>query len=81
MPMLQLMLKGVTLNDEFSGHRIHEPLSGNGCVGDVLYVSQHDQEFVAADPGHGVLFTPPFLKPFCNLLAEEGRRPSARASR
>ena len=37
----------VTLNDEFSGHCIHEPLSGNCCIGDVLYVSQHDKKFVS----------------------------------
>ena len=41
-------IEGVTLDDEFSGHCIHEPLSGNGCVGYILYVSQHDEEFVAA---------------------------------
>src|ERR1017187_5498870 len=33
----------VTLDDEFSGHCIHEPLSGNCCAGDLLYRSQHNE--------------------------------------
>jgi hypothetical protein len=32
------------------------------------YRRQHDEEFVSAQPGHGVLFTRPSLKPFCNFL-------------
>ena len=41
-------LAGVPLDDEFSRHCIDEPLSGDRRVGHVLYVSQHDEEFVAA---------------------------------
>ena len=73
--------KGVTLNDEFGGNCIHEPLSRNCCVGDVLHGSQHDEEFVSTDSGYCVLFTRPCLQPLCNLLQKQGRRPSARASR
>ena len=40
--------KGVTLNDEFSGHCIHKPLSGNCCVGYVFYIGEHNEEFVSA---------------------------------
>jgi hypothetical protein len=58
----------VTLSDEFSGHCIHEPLSGDGCVGCVLYSSQHNEELVSADSGYCVLFTRPFLQPLCDLL-------------
>ena len=60
--------KGVTLNDEFSDNCIHEPLSRNGCVGDILYRSQDDKKFVSAYSGYGVLFTRPFLQAFCDLL-------------
>ena len=34
----------------------------------LLYRSQHNKEFVSAYPGHGVLFTSPFLQAFCDLL-------------
>src|SRR5690349_19509385 len=61
----------MTLNDEFSGHCIHQPLSGNCCVGDVLYVSQHDEEFVSGQPGHGVLCPRPSLEAFCNVLQQK----------
>jgi hypothetical protein len=40
MPMLQLIFRDMPLNDEFSGHCVHEPLSGNRYVGHVLDVSQ-----------------------------------------
>jgi hypothetical protein len=40
--------KGVTLNDEFCDHCTHDPLSGNCYVGDVLYASEQDEEFVSA---------------------------------
>ena len=59
------------MNDEFSGHRIHDPFSGDCCVGYVLYSSQHDDEFVSAYPGHCVLFTRTSLKSFCNVLQEK----------
>jgi hypothetical protein len=50
---------------------MHEPLSGDCCVGCVLYSSQHNEEFVSAYPGHCVLFTRKSLKPFCNFLQDK----------
>src|SRR5579864_1231232 len=61
----------MTLNGECSGHCIHQSLGGYCCVGDVFYVSQHDQEFVASETGDGVLVTCPCLKSFGNFLQEE----------
>ena len=34
------------LNGEFGGHCIHESLSGNCCVGDVLYTDKYNNEFI-----------------------------------
>ena len=61
----------MTLNDEFSGHCIHEALRGNGCVGNILYVSQHDEKFVSGQPSHSVLFAHRSLKAFCNVLQKK----------
>jgi hypothetical protein len=63
--------KGVTLNYQSGSQCIHKPLSGNCCVGYVLYSSQHDEEFISAKSGYCVLFTRTPLKPFCNVLQKE----------
>ena len=63
--------EGVTLNYKFCGHRIHQPLSGNRCVGHILHVSQHDEEFVATQTSYCVLFTPACLQSLGNFLQEE----------
>ena len=71
MPMLQLILEGLALNDKFIDERIRKPLGSNRRVGDVLYGGQHDQEFVTAQACNGVLGTCPSLKPFGDVLEEE----------
>src|ERR1035438_4230047 len=40
-------IEGVPLDDESSGHCVHEPFNGSRHAGYILYVSQRDQEFVA----------------------------------
>jgi hypothetical protein len=63
--------EGITLDYHFSSQSIHDPLSGNRCVGNVLYIVHHDEEFVTSEPGNRVLFAPPCFKPFCNAFQKE----------
>src|ERR1019366_4256390 len=62
--------KGVTLDNEFSGHCVHKPLSRNCYIGDVLYTVEYDKEFVSAQAAHRVLFARPSLKSCRHILQD-----------
>ena len=56
MPRLQLIVSGVTLNDESSGHRILRAGQRATAASEMFFtLRQHDEEFVSAQPGNGVL--------------------------
>ena len=50
-------IEGITLNNEFGRHGVHEALGGNRHVWDILHIGKNDEEFVAAEAGHSVLLT------------------------